>query len=150
MAANNMVNPAVDPNLEDELFAKEVEQVKKWWSEPRRRHTKRPFTAEQIVNKRGNLKIEYASNAQAKKLWNILEKRFQVSSRVSLSEVEGKETDRDARRPAMPATRTAAWSPPWSPRWPSTSIPSTSRAGSRRRPPPRPTSPGRILPTTPT
>jgi isocitrate lyase len=77
MASNNMINPAVDPNLEDELFAKEVAEVKKWWSEPRWRHTKRPFTAEQIVNKRGNLKIEYASNAQSKKLWQILEKRFQ-------------------------------------------------------------------------
>ncbi|KAK4241410.1 isocitrate lyase [Achaetomium macrosporum] len=77
MAANNMLNPAVDPNLEDELFAKEVEEVKKWWSDPRWRYTKRPFTAEQIVNKRGNLKVEYASNAQAKKLWKILEKRFQ-------------------------------------------------------------------------
>ncbi|KAL2125976.1 hypothetical protein VTI74DRAFT_2037 [Chaetomium olivicolor] len=77
MAANNMINPAVDPNLEDELFAKEVEEVKRWWSEPRWRYTKRPFTAEQIVNKRGNLKIEYASNAQSKKLWKILENRFQ-------------------------------------------------------------------------
>jgi isocitrate lyase len=82
MAANNMVNPAVDPNLEDELFAKEVEEVKKWWSDSRWRHTKRPFTAEQIVNKRGNLKIEYASNAQAKKLWQILERRFQVGSSI--------------------------------------------------------------------
>lgn len=78
MASGNMVNPAVDPNLEDELFAKEVAEVKQWWSDPRWRHTKRPFTAEQIVNKRGNLKIEYASNAQSKKLWKILENRFQV------------------------------------------------------------------------
>ena len=31
------------------------------------------------VSKRGNLKVEYPSSAQAKKLWNILEKRFQVS-----------------------------------------------------------------------
>ncbi|KAK4168097.1 isocitrate lyase [Cladorrhinum sp. PSN259] len=76
MAANNMLNSAVDPNLEDELYAKEVAEVKKWWSDSRWRHTKRPFTAEQIVNKRGNLKIEYASNAQAKKLWKILENRF--------------------------------------------------------------------------
>ncbi|KAK3326361.1 isocitrate lyase [Apodospora peruviana] len=77
MAANNMVNPAVDPSREDELFAKEVAEVKQWWSDSRWRHTKRPFTAEQIVSKRGNLKIEYPSNAQAKKLWNILEGRFQ-------------------------------------------------------------------------
>ncbi|CAH0004855.1 unnamed protein product [Clonostachys byssicola] len=76
MAANNMVNQSVNPDHEDEIFAKEVEQVKTWWSESRWRHTKRPFTAEQIVSKRGNLKIDYPSNAQSKKLWNILENRF--------------------------------------------------------------------------
>ncbi|KAI0387101.1 isocitrate lyase [Hypomontagnella monticulosa] len=77
MASNNMINPAVDPDIEDELFAREVEAVKKWWSDPRWRYTKRPFTAEQIVSKRGHLKIEYPSNAQSKKLWKILEGRFQ-------------------------------------------------------------------------
>ncbi|POS79333.1 isocitrate lyase [Diaporthe helianthi] len=76
MAANNMVNPSVDPKTEDELFAKEVDEVKRWWSDSRWRNTKRPFTAEQIVSKRGNLKIEYPSNAQSKKLWKILEARF--------------------------------------------------------------------------
>lgn len=80
-----MQNPAVDPNTEDEVFAREVEQVKQWWSNPRWRQTRRPFTAEQIVSKRGNLKIEYPSNTQAKKLWGILEKRFQVSSMQPLS-----------------------------------------------------------------
>lgn len=78
MAANNMVNPSVDPKTEDELFAKEVEEVKRWWSDSRWRHTKRPFTPEQIVSKRGNLKIDYPSNAQSKKLWDILERRFKV------------------------------------------------------------------------
>lgn len=80
MAANNMNNVAVDPNTEDAVFAREVEEVKRWWSDSRWRYTKRPFTAEQIVSKRGNLKIEYPSNAQAKKLWSILEGRFKVSS----------------------------------------------------------------------
>lgn len=76
MAANNMVSPAVDPSREDALFAHEVEEIKKWWSDERWRYTKRPFTAEQIASKRGNLKIEYASNAQSKKLWRILEGRY--------------------------------------------------------------------------
>ena len=80
MASNNMINNAVDPNAEDELFLKEVEAVKQWWSDSRWRHTKRPFTAEQIVSKRGHLKVEYPSNAQSKKLWNILEGRFKVGS----------------------------------------------------------------------
>ncbi len=80
MAANNMLNPAADLAAEDAQFLKEVEQVKAWWSDSRWKHTKRPFTAEQIVSKRGNLKIEYPSNAQAKKLWKILEGRFAVGS----------------------------------------------------------------------
>lgn len=79
MASNNMVTLAVNPDKEDDLFAQEVQQVKDWWRDSRWRHTKRPFTAEQIVSKRGHLKIEYPSNSQAKKLWNILETRFQVS-----------------------------------------------------------------------
>jgi isocitrate lyase len=81
MAFNNMVNVAVDPNLEEKLFLDEVAAVKKWWSDSRWRYTKRPFTAEQIVAKRGNLKIEYPSNTQSKKLWKILEGRFQVCTR---------------------------------------------------------------------
>ena len=75
---NNMVNPARDLDAEDAQFAQEVEAVKKWWSDPRWRYTRRPFTAEQIVSKRGSLPIEYASNAQSKKLWKILEGRFKV------------------------------------------------------------------------
>ncbi|KAK3359117.1 isocitrate lyase [Lasiosphaeria hispida] len=77
MAANNMANPAVDLKTEDQIFAEEVAEVKRWWSDERWRFTKRPFTAEQIVSKRGNLKIEYPSNTQSKKLWRILEDRFQ-------------------------------------------------------------------------
>ncbi|SPO06705.1 probable isocitrate lyase (acu-3) [Cephalotrichum gorgonifer] len=76
MAANNMVNAPADFDLEDRLFQEEVDQVKKWWSDSRWRYTKRPFTAEQIVSKRGNLKVEYPGNAQSKKLWGILENRF--------------------------------------------------------------------------
>jgi isocitrate lyase len=78
MAFNNMANVAVDPNVEEQLFLDEVAAVKKWWSDSRWRYTRRPFTAEQIVSKRGNLKIEYPSNTQSKKLWKILEGRFQV------------------------------------------------------------------------
>ncbi|CVK92973.1 probable isocitrate lyase (acu-3) [Fusarium mangiferae] len=73
-----MANPSVNPDTEDELFQKEVEAVKAWWSDSRWRHTKRPFTAEQIVSKRGYLPVDYASNAQAKKLWKILEHRFET------------------------------------------------------------------------
>lgn len=73
-----MANPAVDPNTEEKQFLDEVAAVKQWWNDSRWRYTKRPFTAEQIVAKRGNLKIEYPSNAQSKKLWKILEGRFKT------------------------------------------------------------------------
>ncbi|KAF2093814.1 isocitrate lyase and phosphorylmutase [Rhizodiscina lignyota] len=61
---------------EDQQFQAEVKAVKQWWSDSRWRYTKRPFTAEQIVSKRGNLKIQYPNNEMSKKLWGILEGRF--------------------------------------------------------------------------
>lgn len=66
--------------LEDQKYLEDVNAVKQWWTDSRWRYTKRPFTAEQIVAKRGTLKIEYPSNTQAKKLWGLLEERFSVSS----------------------------------------------------------------------
>lgn len=65
-------------DLEERLFDDEVLAVKQWWADSRWRYTRRPFTAQQIVAKRGNLKIDYPSNAQSKKLWKILEGRFKV------------------------------------------------------------------------
>ena len=61
---------------EERAFQAEVAAVKQWWTDDRWRQTKRPYTAETIVSKRGSLPIEYPSNAQSKKLWHILEGRF--------------------------------------------------------------------------
>ena len=63
---------------EEAAFQAEVAAVKEWWKSPRWRYTKRPFTAEAIVAKRGNLKIQYPSNVQAKKLWDIVEDKWMV------------------------------------------------------------------------
>ncbi|EAW10775.1 isocitrate lyase 1 [Aspergillus clavatus NRRL 1] len=62
---------------EDQKYLDDVQAVKAWWTDSRWRYTKRPYTAEQIVAKRGNLKIQYPSNDQSKKLWNILESNFE-------------------------------------------------------------------------
>ncbi|RAQ66755.1 isocitrate lyase AcuD [Aspergillus flavus] len=62
---------------EDKKYLDDVQAVKAWWTDSRWRHTKRPFSAEQIVAKRGNLKIEYPSNVQSRKLWKILESNFE-------------------------------------------------------------------------
>ncbi|EXJ95702.1 isocitrate lyase [Capronia coronata CBS 617.96] len=61
---------------EDQQYLQDVEAVKKWWSDSRWRYTRRPYTAEQIVQKRGTIKIDYPSNVQAKKLWKLIENRY--------------------------------------------------------------------------
>jgi isocitrate lyase len=63
---------------EDQQFQAEVKTVKEWWGDSRWRHTRRPFTAEQIVSKRGNIKIQYPNNEMSKKLWDTVEGRFKV------------------------------------------------------------------------
>jgi len=67
-----------DLEREDQIYEDDVKAVKAWWADSRWRHTKRPFTAEDIVAKRGNLKIQYPSAAMATKLWAIIEARFKV------------------------------------------------------------------------
>lgn len=61
---------------EEQQYLQEVEAVKQWWTDSRWRFTRRPFTAEQIVQKRGTLKIQYPSNNLSKKLWQLMEERF--------------------------------------------------------------------------
>ncbi|KAG6886413.1 Isocitrate lyase [Termitomyces sp. T32_za158] len=53
-------------------FAKEVAEVERWWNSPRFARVKRPYTAAEVVAKRGTLPIQYASNAMAKKLYALL------------------------------------------------------------------------------
>ncbi|KAI4525533.1 isocitrate lyase [Schizophyllum commune Loenen D] len=53
-------------------FAKEVAEVEQWWKSPRFERVKRPYTAADVVSKRGTLPIQYPSNVQGKKLWSIL------------------------------------------------------------------------------
>ncbi|KAG5648307.1 Isocitrate lyase [Asterophora parasitica] len=53
-------------------FAKEVADVERWWKSPRFARVKRPYTAAEVVAKRGTIAIQYPSNVQAKKLWSSL------------------------------------------------------------------------------
>jgi isocitrate lyase len=136
----------VNIQAEEAQYLKEVEEVKQWWSQPRWKATKRPFTAEAIVQKRGNLKIEYPSNVQSKKVWDILEKKFAVC--LSTFEVVGfwelgltHSTFRTRRLPSP----TDVWIQSWFRRWPSTSRLSTFPDGSALRPLPPHTSHPQIL-----
>ncbi|KAF8635953.1 hypothetical protein AX15_000119 [Amanita polypyramis BW_CC] len=53
-------------------FSQEVAQVEQWWKSPRFAGVKRPYTAAEVVSKRGTISIQYPSDTQGKKLWNLL------------------------------------------------------------------------------
>ncbi|KAJ2726400.1 isocitrate lyase 1 [Coemansia sp. Benny D115] len=72
--ANNAAAQIVD--AEERRFREQVEQVKQWWSSPRFRGISRPYTAESIVTKRGNITQTYPSDVQAKKAFALFEKRY--------------------------------------------------------------------------
>ncbi|CAG8719670.1 1678_t:CDS:2, partial [Acaulospora colombiana] len=61
---------------ERENFKQEVAAVERWWKQSRFSRVKRPYTAEQVVSKRGTLPIQYPSDAQGKKLWALLEQHW--------------------------------------------------------------------------
>ncbi|KAF8527516.1 isocitrate lyase [Hysterangium stoloniferum] len=61
---------------ERQAFEKEVREVEQWWKSPRFARTKRPYTAADVVSKRGLIHTEYPSNIQGKKLWRSLEQHF--------------------------------------------------------------------------
>ena len=59
----------------DALFEEQVQEVKDWWNTPRYEGIKRPYSAEDVVGKRGTLQQTYPSSLMAKKLFNLLKER---------------------------------------------------------------------------
>ena len=49
--------------------------MKDWWASPRYKGIKRPYSAEDVVSKRGALQQSYPSSLMARKLFNLLEER---------------------------------------------------------------------------
>lgn len=62
-------------DAEDLLFQKQVEDVKEWWASDRYKGIKRPYSAEDVVSKRGTLQQTYPSSLMARKLFNLLNER---------------------------------------------------------------------------
>ncbi|KAH0265623.1 isocitrate lyase, partial [Aureobasidium melanogenum] len=60
---------------EDAVFDDQVKQVQDWWASPRYKGIKRPYSAEDVVSKRGTLQQIYPSSLMARKLFNLLEER---------------------------------------------------------------------------
>ncbi|KJE96888.1 isocitrate lyase [Capsaspora owczarzaki ATCC 30864] len=63
--------------VDEELrqLQREEQQLREWWATERFQHAKRPYDAASVIALRGTVHQEYASNIQAKKLWNLLAKR---------------------------------------------------------------------------
>jgi len=53
-------------------FAAEVAEVEQWFKNPRFARVTRPYTAADVVSKRGTLKINYPAAVQGQKLWKTL------------------------------------------------------------------------------
>ncbi|KAI5200990.1 isocitrate lyase [Aureobasidium subglaciale] len=62
-------------DAEDAIFNDQVKQVQDWWASPRYKGIKRPYSAEDVVGKRGTLQQIYPSSLMARKLFNLLEER---------------------------------------------------------------------------
>jgi len=59
-----------------QIFQQEVDKLKARWASPRYKGLVRPYTAEQVVGKRGTLPISYPSDVVGKKLWNLLSQHY--------------------------------------------------------------------------
>ena len=70
---------------EDALFDQQIQDVKAWWATPRYHGVKRPYSAEDVVSKRGALQQTYPSSLMARKLFDLLEGRAMARKPVHTS-----------------------------------------------------------------
>ena len=60
---------------EDALFEQQVKDVESWWATDRYKGIRRPYSAEDVVSKRGTLQQSYPSSITSRKLWNLIQER---------------------------------------------------------------------------
>lgn len=74
-------------DAEDVLFKEQVKEVEAWWKTPRYDGIKRPYSAADIVSKRGTLQQTYPSSIMARKLFNLLNERAAEGKPVHTSKM---------------------------------------------------------------
>lgn len=72
---------------EDALYDQQIRDVETWWSSPRYEGIKRPYSAADVVSKRGSLQQTYPSSLMARKLFNLLNERAAAGQPVHTSEI---------------------------------------------------------------
>lgn len=60
---------------EDAFYDQQIKDVEAWWKSPRYEGIKRPYSAADVVSKRGTLQQTYPSSLMARKLFNLLDER---------------------------------------------------------------------------
>jgi len=60
---------------EDALYEQQIEAVETWWRTPRFHGISRPYTAADVVSKRGSQQQSYPSSTMARKLWDLIRER---------------------------------------------------------------------------
>ncbi|KAF2859671.1 isocitrate lyase and phosphorylmutase [Piedraia hortae CBS 480.64] len=63
------------PGAENTIFDNQVKDVQEWWASSRYDGIKRPYSAQDVVGKRGTLQQTYPSSLMARKLFDLLERR---------------------------------------------------------------------------
>lgn len=60
---------------EDALYTAQLKDVEAWWASPRFEGIKRPYSAADVVSKRGSQVQSYPSSTMARKLWSLVRER---------------------------------------------------------------------------
>ncbi|KAK7915011.1 2-methylisocitrate lyase [Apiospora marii] len=60
---------------EDALYEQQVKDVEAWWASPRYAGIRRPYTAADVVSKRGSQTQTYPSSVMARKLFDLVQQR---------------------------------------------------------------------------
>ncbi|KAI2632856.1 isocitrate lyase [Xylaria nigripes] len=60
---------------EDALYESQIKDVEAWWATPRYAGIKRPYTAADVVSKRGSQLQHYPSSVMARKLFDLIKER---------------------------------------------------------------------------
>jgi isocitrate lyase len=60
---------------EDALYEQQLKDVKAWWATSRYMGIKRPYSAVDVVSKRGSQMQSYPSSVMARKLFNLLKEK---------------------------------------------------------------------------
>ena len=72
-------------DAEDALFEQQIKDVEAWWKTPRFEGITRPYSARDVVSKRGSLQQIYPSSLMARKLFQLLNERAEKGEPIHTS-----------------------------------------------------------------